>query len=280
MHTPEKISLKKIGLIAGTGRLPEMLLANWEREGVIPCIVALEGITDPDLCAGRDHVVLPIGCAGGIIDYFKECGVCDLVLAGALRKPEWSQIRADARGMKIILKVALRALGDDALLRVVREELESEGFTLHGVQEYMPDILAPKGVFSKAIPLQEDWETIRLGFQTAKDWGRKDRGQSVIVQQGRVLGLEDNAGTQALMEQAGANKIAGGRGPILVKVLKPGQDIALDMPTIGIKTIETAHACGFVGIVLESGSTLVLDRPSVVARADEYGIFLLGLNEE
>lgn len=280
MHASEEISLKKIGLIAGTGRLPEMLLSNWEREGFTPYIVALEGITDPDLFVAREHIILPIGCAGGIIEYLKNSGVKDLVLAGALKKPEWSQIRADTRGMKIILKVALRALGDDALLRVLREELESDGFVLHGAQEYVPDLLSPEGSFSKAVPLQEDWETIRLGFQMGKEWGRKDKGQSVVVQQGIVLGCEDNAGTQALMEQAGASKIAGGRGPILVKVLKPGQDTALDMPTIGVKTIETARECGFVGIVVESGCVLVLDRMAVTKLADQYGIFLLGLSEE
>jgi DUF1009 family protein len=279
MHASEKISLKKIGLIAGTGRLPEMLLSNWERAGFTPYIVALEGITDPDLFATREHIVLPIGCAGGIIEYLKNSGVKDIVLAGALKKPEWSQIRADSRGMKIILKVALRALGDDALLRVVREELESEGFILHGVQEYIPDILAPVGVFSETSPLQEDWDSIHLGFQTAKEWGRKDKGQSVVVQQGTVLGCEGNEGTKTLMEQAGKIKREG-RGPILVKVLKPGQDTALDMPTIGAKTIETAHEQGFVGIVIEAGCTLVLDREEIVARANHHKIFLLGLKEE
>ncbi len=279
MYASEKISLKKIGLIAGQGRLPEMLLSNWEMVGISPYIVALEGITDPDLFMAREHIVLPIGCAGGMIEYLKNSGVKDIVLAGALKKPEWSQIRADQRGMKIVLKVALRALGDDALLRVVREELESDGFILHGVQEYIPDLLAPAGLFSEASPLQQDWDSIRLGFQTAKDWGRKDKGQSVVVQQGTVLGCEGSEGTKTLMEQAGKVKREG-RGPILVKVLKPAQDTALDMPTIGVKTIETAHEQGFVGIVIEAGRTLVLDREEVTARANHHKIFLLGLNKE
>lgn len=279
MYASEKISLKKIGLIAGQGRLPEMLLSNWEKAGVSPYIVALEGITDPDLFMAREHIILPIGCAGGMIEYLKRSGVKDIVLAGALKKPEWSQIRADQRGMKIILKVALRALGDDALLRVVREELESDGFILHGAQEYIPEILAPAGLFSETSPLQEDWDSIRLGFQTAKDWGRKDKGQSVVVQQGIVLGCEGSEGTKTLMEQAGKIKREG-RGPILVKVLKPAQDTALDMPTIGVKTIETAHEQGFVGIVVEAGRTLVLDQEEVMARANHHKIFLLGLNEE
>ena len=279
MHASEEISLKKIGLIAGQGRLPEMLLSNWERAGIAPYIVALEGITDPDLFMAREHIVLPIGCAGGMIEYLKNSGVKDIVLAGSLKKPEWSQIRADQRGMKIILKVALRALGDDALLRVVKEELESDGFILHGVQEYIPDLLAPVGLFSETSPLQEDWDGIRLGFQTAKEWGRKDKGQSVVVQQGIVLECEGSDGTKALMEQSGKIKKEG-RGPILVKVLKPAQDTALDMPTIGVKTIETAHEQGFVGIVIEAGCTLVLDREEVIARANHHKIFLLGLNEE
>ena len=124
-------------------------------------------------------------------------------------------------------------------------------------------------------PLPEDAESIERGFNAAKEHGRQDKGQSVVVQQDMVLGLEGDDGTAALMKKAAAIKSVG-RGPILVKVCKPQQDKALDMPTIGEQTIETARSCGFAGIVVEAGETLILDREKVITLCNEYGIFLLG----
>ena len=108
-----------------------------------------------------------------------------------------------------------------------------------------------------------------------KEHGRQDKGQSVIVQQDTVLGLEGPDGTATLMTKAASIKSAG-RGPILVKVCKPQQDRALDMPTIGTQTVETARKCGFAGIVVEAGETLMLEREKVITLCDQYGIFLLG----
>lgn len=275
MRPPQESQLKKVGILAGTGRSPELLAERLEAEGKTPYIVAFSGITDPSLYRERQHLVAPIGMAGRILSWLKEQGVSDVVMTGALKRPEWSKLKVDPRGMMIIAKVALKKLGDDSLLRVLRKEIEAEGLTLRGIQDFVPELLAGEGVLGLVQPLPEDEDTIQRGFNAAKELGRQDQGQSVVVQQDSVLGLEDAGGTKALMEKAAKDKSVG-RGPILVKVCKPQQDRALDMPTIGVQTVETAREGGFAGIVVEAGETLILDSAEVVRLCNNYGLFLLG----
>ena len=117
--------------------------------------------------------------------------------------PDWAKLKVDARGMKILAKILLRkTLGDDQLLRTLRSELEADGFELKGIQDYVPNLLAPTGLLTAVKPLDEDNENIRLGFNAAKELGRQDKGQSVVVQQETVLGLEGPDGTKALMLKA------------------------------------------------------------------------------
>jgi DUF1009 family protein len=277
MCAAQESQLKKVGIIAGSGHPPALLAETLEKNGIQPCIIALDGITSLDLYQSRAHLLTSIGMAGTMISWLKSNGVRDVVMTGALRRPEWSKLKADPRGMKILAKILLkRSMGDDALLRTLRRELESDGFTLHGIQDFVPGLLAPAGRLGCIAPREEDWETIRLGYNAAKELGRQDKGQCVVVQQDTVLGLEGNDGTKALMQKASLIK-SQGRGPILVKVCKPQQDRALDMPTIGIHTVETAHEGGFSGIVVEAGQTLVVDLEDVIRLCDRHGIFLYGL---
>lgn len=266
----------KVGIIAGSGRPPLLLAQSLERQGHIPYIIALEGSAEPELYLSRNHLLVPIGRAGRIIKWLKENGITDLVLSGALKRPEWAKLKVDPRGLMFVAKVALRSLGDDGLLRAIRRELESDGFSLRGIHEFMPELLAPEGVLGNVEPLPEDLESIQLGYNAAKEHGRQDKGQSVIVQQDTVLALEGAEGTAALMESAAKIKSTG-RGPILVKVCKPQQDHALDLPTIGIQTVEAAREGGYAGIAVESGLTLIIDLANVVLLCDRYGLFIVGL---
>jgi hypothetical protein len=279
MHAAQESKLSqpmKVGIIAGSGRPPLLLAEALEREGHVPYIIALDGSAEPELYQTRKHLLVPIGRAGRIIKWLKENGVTELVLSGALKRPEWAKLKVDPRGLMFVAKVALKALGDDGLLRAIRFELEKDGFHLRGIHEFMPELLAPEGVLGSIEPLAEDQETIRLGYDAAKEHGRQDKGQSVVVQQETVLGLEGDDGTAALMARAAKIKSVG-RGPILVKVCKPQQDLALDLPTIGINTVESAREGGYAGIAVEAGLTLIIDLANVVLLCDRYGLFIVGL---
>lgn len=280
MHPAQKSQLKKVGIIAGSGQPPVLLAEALEKSGITPYIIVLDGIGDPVAYQTRPHIILALGMAGGMLSWLKENGVADVVLTGALQRPDWKKLKVDARGMKIIAKVALRRLGDDGLLRAIRSEIEADGIRLRGIHEFMPELLTPKGAISKTLPQAEDWAGIRLGFDASQDLGRQDKGQSVVVQNETVLGLEDVHGTNALMQRAGQIKQAVGRGPILVKTCKPQQDMSLDLPSLGPRTIELAASLGFSGIALHAGASLLIEREKVAALCDAHGIFLYGISAD
>lgn len=271
MCAPEKVNLK-IGLIAGQGAIPESLILRWESQGLIPVIVGLEGITDPALLKNRISARFSIGQAGHILGFLRSHGVSKVVMVGSLARPNFWTLRTDFLGIKIIVRLLLRQMGDDGLLRFIRREIEKYGMKVVAVHEYMPDILSPSGVLTAKTPTVDDLKIIETGVHLAKQHGAEDRGQSVVVNASGLCALETKDGTNALIKSC-----AGVVGAILVKVSKPQQDLALDMPTIGISTIEYMIASGLKGLAVESGKTIIIDRDKVVSLCDRNGLFLVGV---
>jgi DUF1009 family protein len=265
------------GLIAGRGRLPELLLARWKSQGITPVVIGLEGITDPELLKNHVHLMARVGSVGKIFSFLKAHGVRDLVLLGGMTRPAWLTLRPDLRGFLTACKLlACWTKGDSSLLSALRREIEAAGFHVRGVHEYLPELLAAQGPLTRTVPSEDDRETIRIGIAAAKRHGLADLGQSVVVQQGKVIDTEGVDGTDALIVRAGMKRGLG-RGPILVKLCKPQQDRALDMPTIGPQTVKAAVKAGFIGIVVEAGATLVAERDEVIRLCDEAGVFLEGV---
>lgn len=277
---PESLSAP-LGVIAGGGSVPARLLAVCARRGLTPVVVALEGQTDPALVSGCEHVWISLGKAGRGIEFLKEKGVRDLVMIGSVRRPALSELVPDWRTVKFFARLGLRAIGDDDLLRALREELEREGFILRGVHEFADDLLTRRGAYGAVTPGAQARADIRRGFTVAQALGRVDVGQSVIVQQGIVLGVEAAEGTDALilrcadLRRKNTGKDDGG---VLVKVFKPGQDRDLDLPTIGPRTVDLAAQAGLSGIALEAGNSLILDPEDVTRRANEASLFVTGID--
>lgn len=277
--TQEISEIKKIGLIAGSGMLPRCVIDDCRDRGIDVFVIAIEGQTPRELVEGIPHVFTHFGAVGYIFQTLKDLGIKDLVLAGSMKRPNLFELRPDLKALKIIGRIGFRALGDDGLLRALRCELEDEGFILHGVQKFSSQLLAKKGVMGAVHPLPEDMETIYLGLKASQVIGSLDIGQSVVVQQGQVIGVEAVEGTDALIERC-ASLMKTGRGGILVKTSKPQQDKELDLPTIGIQTIEKANACGLCGIIIEADHSIILDINSVVMLADRYNIFIQGIQSD
>jgi DUF1009 family protein len=269
-------SIEKIGIIAGGGALPERLLAACDRDGYDAFIVAFEGQTNPTILQGRKHLLTRLGAAGRIINTLKSNGIKDLVFIGSIRRPSLTEMRPDFRAMKFFTRLATRALGDNGLLTAMKRELEHEGFRLHGAHCFMQDLLAPAGPVGGCEPDARDHDDIARGLNALRVMGGLDIGQGLVVQEGIILGVEAAEGTDEMIRRCGLLKRRG-RGPILVKISKPGQDLDLDMPTIGPDTIITARDSGFCGIVVEAGSTLILDPGRVAEIADAAGMFVFGV---
>lgn len=252
----------RIGLIAGGGRLPELL-----REAKPDLyVVGLEGSADP---AFADRM-LPAGQAGAIFAALRDAGCRQVVLAGRFRRPSFVKLRLDWAGLGVLLRLLPVWGGDASLLARVVGEFERAGFAVIGAHDLRPDLLASAGALGTQTPTQAEMNDIAAGFAAAKALGRAERGQAVLVQGGEVRAREGRAGTQALM--AGA-RFPGG---VLVKAAMPGQDMRVDLPTIGPETIEQARQTGLRGIAIEAGAALILDRAATIAAADAAGIFVYG----
>lgn len=267
--------MSRLGIIAGGGGLPAKLIEACRRDSRPFFVLGLKGQTDQKILRDTSHAWSRVGATTESISILKSNGVDTLVMAGAIRRPTLSELRPDFRTIQVFARLGLRALGDDALLRTVAQELEKDGFRVVGAHEIEPGLIAPEGVLGKVSPTADHRADVDFGVKVARELGRLDVGQGCIVQQGIVLGLEAVEGTDALIDRCRGLRRKG-RGGVLVKSCKPQQDRRMDLPSIGLRTVRKAFEAGLEGIAIEAGASLLLDREEVVMAADKLGLFILG----
>jgi DUF1009 family protein len=274
----------RVGIIAGGGSLPVEVAAGSAGQGYPPFIVLMEGEADrlPELC-GYEHETLALEAIGALVPLLKRHRITHLVLAGEIkRRPRLTRLRPSFSLLAVIPVVVMAlARGDDGLLKVVARGLEARGIKVVGAHEIVPTLAAAEGVLTKAAPRDSDRRDIEAGLAAAKAIGALDIGQAAIAVGGRVIALEGIEGTAGLLDRAkllrGHGRIAGKTRGVLVKCAKPGQELRADLPSIGPQTVESAHAAGLVGIAVEAGRSLILEGPATLARANELGLFIVGL---
>ncbi len=275
MPATQEININKLGIIAGGGSLPAYLISVCKDKGIEPFIVGFDGQTNPDIMSGNTHIWAGLGSVGKVIKFFKSKDVSDLVLIGGVKRPSFTEIKPDLKAVKMLSKIGLRALGDNDLLCLLKSELEGEGFILRAIHDFCDDLLVTQGAIGCYNLEPEDRINIELGLKVSQAIGAMDIGQSVIVQNGMVIGVEAVEGTDELIKRC-APLLQSGRGGILVKTCKPQQDKALDMPTIGVQTVKNAYKAGLCGIALQADNVLVSDLKNVAKYADEYKMFVIG----
>jgi DUF1009 family protein len=270
-------SANKLGLIAGGGDLPLRVVAACREVGRPVFVAALNGACDPETVAGVPHLWVDVGAVGKVVEALKAAQCSDVVLAGPVPRPDLKHIKPDWQGLRLLPKVVRAAArGDDAIIRTLVGFIESQGFRVIGADEVVKELLAPEGVLGKISPSESDMDDINRAIAVARALGEMDVGQAAIVRDHVVLGVEAVEGTNALIDRCGL-LAPPGRGGVLVKVPKPGQERRVDLPTIGIVTIEKAVAARLNGIAVEAGGALILDRDDAVRRADAAGLFIYGL---
>lgn len=269
---------RKLGIIAGGGSLPKTLINHCIQNNVPYFVLAVtSNALEADFTADIPHLFIRIGQAGTGFERFKKEGVQDVVMIGTIRRPSLADLVPDLRTAAFFSKIGLKSLGDDGILRALIKEIESENMKVVGIHEIMPDILLPEGVLTKQKPDKRALADIRRGVEAAIKLGELDIGQSVIVQQGLVLGVEGIEGTDELIRRCGTYKRKGDGG-VLIKLRKTTQDMRVDLPTIGVNTIENAHASGLRGLAVHASNALIVDKPEVIKRANKYKMFLIGIN--
>ena len=279
----DEISNDKLGIIAGGGDLPNVLIKECQRQKRPFVIVALEGEADFGSFSVEPDLIIRVGHAGTCFRRFRESGVRSVVMAGKVHRPSLLGLKPDFRTLKFLIRAGTRAftdktsVGDDRLLRSVIKEIELEGFKVVSVGDVLSSLFVQTGVLGIHQPTEPDHTSVSIGFEAAKELGAADIGQAVVVQAGIVIGREQEDGTNALIKRAGyAKKDTGGL--ILVKTLKPSQDRRADLPVIGPETIEHCAKAGFIGIAIEAQGTLIIDRDKTVAAANDAGLFLLAID--
>lgn len=275
--TPSDIP--KLGILAGGGDLPNRLVAACLSQGRPVFVLALEGHCDTPLPDGTDTATVRVGALGEAFRLLKEAGVKELVLAGRVRRPTLAEIRPDWQAARVLARIGINALGDDGLLRAIVGEIEAEGFRVVGADSILNELLIGVGPLGTFTPDAEAKADIARGVSVATTLGALDVGQAVIVQQGLVLGVEAVEGTEALIARSGLHR-RDGVGGVLVKLKKPAQDGRIDLPTIGVATLEQAAAAGLRGIAVTAGGALVIDHDTVAARANDLGLFVVGISDQ
>lgn len=267
-----------LGIIAGGGSLPLRVAQAASAVGRPVHVVVLEGHGDPTAYSGQSHVTLRWGLAAQMLSWLKQQGVREVVLAGNVARPSLLSLRPDAASMKLLGRIGRAAFnGDDSILRAVMKVLAEEGFEVIGAQALLTGLLPQAALLAGPMPDDIARTDITRGIAVCHALGTVDVGQSVVVQQGLVLGLEAIEGTDALILRAGALKREGS-APILVKTPKPSQSHLVDLPTIGPKTVENARTAGLRGLAFQAGGTILLERETTIAAAEAAGIFLLAFD--
>lgn len=267
-----------LGIFAGGGSLPGQVAQAALAQGQQVFLLGFEGFADPDVLAPYPHAFVRLGAAGRIRELLNAHACRDLVMAGAVRRPSMLDIRPDAFGLKVLGRIGRAAFaGDDTILSAIVKVLNEEGFVVRGVDEVLSEVLAPAGVLTHAAPDAAARADIARGIAVVRALGRVDVGQCAVVQQGIVLALEAAEGTDQMLLRAGT-LARPGPGGILVKLVKPGQDRRVDLPTIGPETVRIAARAGLRGIAFEAAGTLIIERAATVAAADAAGLFLLGVD--
>lgn len=269
---------KKLGIIAGGGAIPKKLIECCQAQKRDYFVLAIEGNADKNLITEDiPHQWIRIGQAGTGFKKFHDEHVEEVVMIGTIRRPSLKDLVPDFRTAAFFAKIGMKAIGDDGILRAVVKEIESEGMIVRGIHEVMPEILVKKGILGKHKPDKQAWEDIKRGIEVALELGKLDVGQAVIVQQGLVLGVEGIEGTDELIRRCGDYKRKGDGG-VLVKLRKPQQDMRIDLPTIGPRSVYRAKETGLKGIAVHAGNGLIVDEQEVIKAADAAGLFVIGID--
>ena len=269
--------MSAIGLIAGGGQFPLLFTQAAKKQGRKVVAIAHTNETLAELETLADVICwVKLGQLGKIIKYFKREGVKETVFAGTITKTRiFKDVLPDLKGLTLWNKIDSRL--DDAILRAVADALEQEGIKVIASTCYLDHLFFPQGVLTKKKPDEKQWEDIRFGWSMARQIGKLDIGQCVVVLDRSVLAVEAIEGTDAAIRRGG--KLAGS-GAVVVKLKKPDQDFRFDLPATGEQTIQTIDEVKGAVLAVEAGQSLLFDRQAMIRAADKAGLVVVGLTED
>lgn len=270
-----------LGIICGGGKLPLEVARAARAAGNTVFLIGITGEADTAIEA-FPHAYVRWGEVGKLFALLGEQGCSDIVVIGKVRRPSLRQVHFDFGALRAMPRfLAMLVGGDDKILSSIVSYIEERGLRVLGAQEFLPHLIADAGRLGRITPGPAQEQDAALGFKVAGALGAFDIGQAVVVEGGYVLTVEAAEGTDVMLTRAGALRRGGEtKSGVLVKRAKPGQELRIDMPTVGVRTVTGAAEAGLAGIAIEAGRTLLADYEDVIEAADKAGLFLLGLSAD
>ncbi|MCL5021959.1 MAG: UDP-2,3-diacylglucosamine diphosphatase LpxI [Nitrospirae bacterium] len=266
--------MKRIGLIAGRGELPKAIAEEAKARGYHVFAVGLEQLADRALASCVDEIMwVNVGKLGTIIDSLRNAGAAQAVMAGKVPKSLLykGNITPDLRAVKLLF--TLKDRSDDSILLGITKELQRDGITLLNTTEFCAGMLTPEGILTKGGITKAEWDDIRFGWKIAREIGRLDIGQTVVVKDKAVMAVEAIEGTDEAIQRGG---LYAGEGAVVVKTSKPGQDMRFDVPVVGVDTLKAMVASKARVLAVEAGKSILLRKEHFLKEAEGAGISVVG----
>jgi UDP-2,3-diacylglucosamine hydrolase len=266
----------QIGLIAGAGDLPIIIATDAKARGYKVITVALENLASRELDAVSDVIKwINPGKFGELIDTMKKNHVKQALMAGKVPKSLLfkSKISPDLRGIKLLLSIINK--GDDVILKAIKKEFAAEGIEIIETPTFSPHLLTPERCLTRKQPDADEWKDIEYGWTIAKEIGRLDIGQTVVVKGQAIMAVEAIEGTDAAIMRGGE---WGGEGAVVVKISKPQQDMRLDVPAVGSDTIRSMSRVKATVLAIEAQKSIIVNMEQVIKEAEAAGIIIIGIS--
>jgi len=281
--TPSSERNAAVGIVAGGGALPLAVARSLQAQGRRPVVFAIKGFCDPATLAGWTHHWVALGQVGRLTRLLRGEQCHDVILIGSLVRPALSELRIDWQTLRT-MPTLIRAFrgGDDHLLKGIERIFADHGFRLVGVHEIAPELLAPEGALTRRKPDDGALRDIAKGRAALAAISPFDVGQAAVVIDEHVVALEDIEGTDGLLRRVARLRemrrirSPAGRG-VLVKAPKTGQELRLDMPTLGPDTVSGVAQAQLAGLAVVAGQTLIVDPAGIIAAADRNDLFVVGV---
>ncbi len=267
--------MKKLGIIAAKGDLTRKLIEYCQ--GRCPFfLVAIKGETDLELIKNTDHIEISIGEIGKAVEAMRANGVERIVFVGSLAKPDFLSLKVDMMGAKLLAQITKNKLfGDNNVLSTITKFLETHCFEVVGVNEILVDLVANSGIYTRLKPAEDEFNDIKIANNILDHLAEYDIGQGLVIENKVILAIEAIEGTDEMVKRCSSLKRVAEKAGILVKRAKLGQELRIDLPTIGLATIKQVFEAGLKGVAVQANKTIFLDREMVIEFADEHDLFIV-----
>ncbi len=263
-----------LAVIAGSGTLPVIVAEEARRQGYSVIYIALDPIAEHPVPSTVRTVRVNVGRFGKLLKILRKEAAQYVVMAGKVPKSLMyrGSVVPDIKALQIMMKLKDRS--DDTIMLTVVKEIEAVGLKVLNTTDFTTPLMAPEGCITRRKPQRSELEDIEFGLRMAKEVGRLDIGQTVVVKNTAVMAVEAIEGTDEAIKRGG--RLAG-PGAVVVKVSKPGQDLRFDVPVAGVQTVESMVEVGASVLAVEAGHVILLQREEMISLADRAGISIVGV---